>query len=94
MGQEERIHCIACNLIKVLDRTIAMILFAFHAVGDGTLFHRDLARSGPRYACVAGAILEQAFATPRIMHEDLGQTRAPTPAGKTLWLPVAEWLLG
>ena len=54
-----------------------MILFAFHAVGDGTHFHRDLARSGPRYACVAGATLEQAFATPRIMHEDLGQTRAP-----------------
>ena len=71
-----------------------MILFAFHAVGDGTLFHRDLARRGPRYACVAGATLEQVFATSGIMHEGLGQTRALTPAGKTLWLPVVERLFG
>ena len=71
-----------------------MILFAFQAVGDGTQFHRDLARSGPRSVRVADATIEQAFAPLRIMHECLGQTRALTPAGKTLRLPVAERLFG
>ncbi len=73
---------------------IAMIMFAFHAVGDGTSFHRDLARSSPRYVCIAGVTLEQAFAPARIMREHLGQMRAFILAGKTLRLPVAKQLFG
>lgn len=80
--------------IKERGRTIDMILFAFHAFGNGALFHRDLARCDPRYERVADDTVEQAFAPLRIMHDYLGQTRALTPAGKTLWLPVAERLFG
>lgn len=80
--------------IKERGRTIDMILFAFHAFGNGALFHRDLARSDPRYERVADDTVEEAFAPLRIMHEYLGRTRALTPAGKTLWLPVAERLFG
>jgi len=71
-----------------------MIPFAFHAVGNGTQIHRDLARSGPRCVRVADDTVEQASAPLRIMHGYLGQTRALTPAGKTLGLPVAERLFG
>lgn len=80
--------------IKERGRTIDMILFAFHAFGNGALFHRDLARSDARYERVADDTVEEAFAPLRIMHGYLGQTRALTPAGKTLWLPVAERLFG
>lgn len=80
--------------IKERGRTIDMILFAFHAFGNGALFHRDLARSDGRYQRVADDTVEEALAPLRIMHEYLGQTRALTPAGKTLWLPVAERLFG
>jgi HEXXH motif-containing protein len=80
--------------IKERGRTIDMILFAFHAFGNGALFHRDLARTDPRYERVADDTVEEAFRPLHIMHEYLGQTRALTPAGKTLWLPVAERLFG
>jgi HEXXH motif-containing protein len=80
--------------IKERGRTIDMILFAFHAFGNGALFHRDLAQSDPRYERVADDTVEEAFAPLRIMHDFLGQTRALTPAGKTLWQPVAERLFG
>lgn len=80
--------------IKERGRTIDMILFAFHAFGNGALFHRDLARSDPRYERVAGDTVEEAFAPLRIMHAYLGETRALTPAGRSLWLPVAERLFG
>jgi hypothetical protein len=75
-------------------RTIDMILFAFHAFDNGALFDRDLARTDPRYERVADDTVEEAIRPLRIMHEYLGQTRALTPAGKTLWLPVAERLFG
>jgi HEXXH motif-containing protein len=80
--------------IKERGRTIDMILFAFHAFGNGALFHRDLARTDPRYERVADDTVEEAFRPLRIMHDYLAQTRALTPAGKTLWLPVAERLFG
>ncbi len=80
--------------IKEKGRTIDMILFAFHAFGNGALFHRDLAHLDPRYQRVADDTVEEAFAPLRIMHDYLGQTRALTPAGRTLWLPVAERLFG
>jgi HEXXH motif-containing protein len=80
--------------IKERGRTIDMILFAFHAFGNGALFHRDLARTDARYERVADDTVEEAFAPLRIMHDYLGKTSALTPAGKALWLPVAERLFG
>ena len=79
---------------KERGRTVDMIVFAFHAFGDGAPLHRDLARSDAHYERVADDTVEGAFAPLRIMHEHLGQTHALTPAGKTLWLPVAERLFG
>jgi hypothetical protein len=56
--------------------------------------HRDLTRCDSRHVRVADDTVEQAFAPLRIMHEDLGQTFTLTPAGKTLWVPLAERLSG
>ena len=80
--------------IKERGRTIDMILFAFHAFGNGALFHRDLARVDPRFERVADDTVEEALAPLRIMHEYLERTPALTAAGKTLWQPVAERLFG
>lgn len=56
-----------------------MILFAFRAVGNDALFHRELARRGPRYRRFAGNTVEEG---------SLPST------GKTLRLPVVERLFG
>jgi len=80
--------------IKERGRTIEMILFAFHAFGNGTLFHRELARRDARFAEIAGESVECGMPPLRIMHDYLARTPALTSAGRTLWQPVAERLFG
>jgi HEXXH motif-containing protein len=80
--------------IKERSRMIDMILFAFHAFGNGALFHRDLARWDGRFERIAGNTVEQAIAPLRILHGYLARTPALTTEGKTLWKPVAERLFG
>ena len=78
--------------IKERGRTIDMILFAFHAFGNGALFHRDLARRDSHFERIAGGTVPQAMAPLRTMHDYLQGSQALTSAGRTLWQPVAERL--
>jgi HEXXH motif-containing protein len=78
--------------IKERGRTIDMILFAFHAFGNGALFHRDLARRSRRFDRINGNTVEQAVAPLHILHDHLAKTRALTAAGEMLWRPVADRL--
>jgi HEXXH motif-containing protein len=80
--------------IKERGRTIDMILFAFHAFGNGALFHRDLARRDPRFGKIAGSSVEQAISPLRILDAYLANTPALTAPGATLWRPIAARLLG
>jgi HEXXH motif-containing protein len=73
-------------------RTIEMILFDFHALGNGTLFQRDLVACDAHHARAAADSVERALVPLRAMHRHLGQTGALTPAGRALWQPVAERL--
>jgi HEXXH motif-containing protein len=78
--------------IKERGRTIDMILFAFHAFGNGALFHRELARRDSCFERIAGGTVSEAMAPLRTMHNYLLRTPALTSAGRTLWQPVAERL--
>jgi hypothetical protein len=78
--------------IKARRPASDMILFPFHALWNGTQFHRDVARFNPRYTRIADDM--EALAPPEILDEYLGQTLALTLAGKTQWRPVAERLFG
>jgi HEXXH motif-containing protein len=80
--------------IKLTGRPIDMILFAFHAFGNGALFHRDLSSADGRYALVNGQPLETSMEQLRVMHGYLGETHALTAMGRTLCGPVAERLFG
>jgi HEXXH motif-containing protein len=80
--------------IKRTDRAIDMILFAFHAFGNGALFHRDLFRGDSLYHELNGQTLESNLEPVRIMHGYLVETRALTPMGRTLCGPVADRLFG
>jgi hypothetical protein len=71
-----------------------MILFAFHALGDGMPFRRDLAGSDPRDLRTADNMIEKAFAPREIVHDDLGRTQMLTPTGETMCLPLAVRLFG
>jgi hypothetical protein len=81
--------------IKDRGRTIDLILFAFHAFGNAALFHRDLRRAGgSRYDTLNGRTLDVSLARLRVLHTHLGETRALTEMGETLWRPLADPLFG
>ena len=93
-GQDEDFQFAARHPIKARDRTIDMILFAFHALGDGMLFRRDLAGSNPRDVRAADGMIEEAFAPREIVYDDLGRTQMLTPTGETMCPPLAVRLFG
>lgn len=78
--------------IKGRGRSIDLILFAFHAFGNGVLFHRALHRKDQRFTHVIGQTLDAALTQLRVLDSHLSETRALTPMGELLWRPLASRL--
>lgn len=78
--------------IKNRGRSIELTLFAFHAFGNGALFHRDLIRADNRFEEIVGEALDVMMPRLTLLHGHLCETRALTPMGEMLWRPVADRL--
>ncbi|CAN7275839.1 HEXXH motif-containing putative peptide modification protein [Phenylobacterium sp. LjRoot225] len=80
--------------IKQRGRPIDVILFSFHAFGNGALFQRQLAEIDPAREVIAGVPLQKNLADLAVMADHLEATRALTAAGEALWRPLAAELFG
>jgi len=77
--------------MKGRDRPIEMILFAFHAFGNGVLHDRNLFEL--RHAsAIDAATLENWMAQVRTLTSHLRRTQALTPMGEELWRSLAAVL--
>lgn len=75
------------------SRGIDVILYTFHAFANAALYHRSLVRAGrTEYYRLNGRTLDESLDRIRVLHGYLGQTRALTEAGETLWKPLATAL--
>jgi hypothetical protein len=80
--------------IKQRGRPIDVILFSFHAFGNGALFQRQLAEVDAVYQVIADVPLEKTLADLAVMAGHLERTGALTDAGQALWRPLAAQLFG